>query len=302
MLITLTITAISPAPPPPTVKEGMVLFKDYRSEKPDVVQEAPLDFFLPRASTIGRRDDEAELTGAYLLYHYLLSAADDFMEGMSRRFKGFTLRKHWDMLGMSVVVPHNNMTNVAKKFTRMENGTDKSLVVVVGDQIIRCIKQQASDNAQTGAGVLVRGTREGVGGGGTRVRLGCPVGCSCACVQASSLDLLDLDSRHCFPHIQPEPDPEEDNDEEDEEKEGDSEALAAAFGRLKSEILELHDGRLGELSNVCVRACALPAFTLTHTTSPTPPPLAYRPPAHTHTHTHACTVSWALTAPSTWTP
>lgn len=152
-------TARRPDPPTKhtdTVLSGTVRYKDPRSAVPDELKEMQLDFFMPKASTIGRRDDETELLGAYLLHHYFQNYANDMHEGLADRFSGFTLRKHSEMVGMSVVVSHDGMKNVLKKIEHVENGNTKSLSVVVGSVIHEYLKKEQAARGLTGAGSEVR--------------------------------------------------------------------------------------------------------------------------------------------------
>ena len=135
--------------------EGKLHYKDYRSADPDDIKVLDLDIFMPTKATIGRRDKEKEVLGAYLLHNYLLYFADEFKPGLAERFEGFTLRKVSEMLGMSVVVAHAGMKNVYKTFTHTENGNDRSLSVIVGSVIMRHVRADRAERGLTGAGVEV---------------------------------------------------------------------------------------------------------------------------------------------------
>lgn len=134
-------------------------YKDYRSDKPDEVKVMDLDIFMPTKATIGRRDKEKELVGAYLLYHYVQEFADSFAgpkKPLAGRFEGLTLRKVSDMLGMSVVVAHGGMKNVFKTITHNENGNDKFVSVIVGSVILKAVREDQAERGLTGVGVEVR--------------------------------------------------------------------------------------------------------------------------------------------------
>lgn len=70
-------------------------YKDYRSDKPKEVKVMDLDFFTPTRATIGRRDKDKELLGAYLLYHYLQEYADDFAKIGGHGGRGGGARGGW---------------------------------------------------------------------------------------------------------------------------------------------------------------------------------------------------------------
>lgn len=89
---------------PHSVGSVTIHYKDYRSENPDEVKVIAADYYQPDESTIGARDeDDRETLGGYLLYHYLVHYAEHFKRDLHKKFAGFTPRKHFEMLGFSVV-------------------------------------------------------------------------------------------------------------------------------------------------------------------------------------------------------